>query len=119
LCNRKIQWHFIQKDCRPEEQEFLHRHPSIVDLHEEINDFEDTAAILEILDGLISVDTSVAHLAGALHRPVNLLLPCNPDWRWMLNRDDSPWYPDIRIFRRAHSETWTDLIERLSSSLPE
>jgi len=73
----------------------------IRDAGPELKDFCDTAALLGQLDLLVTVDTSVAHLAGALGRPVWLLLPRVPDWRWMLDRDDSPWYPSMRLFRQT------------------
>ena len=73
----------------------------IVDYTDEILDFSDTAAFMENLDLVISVDTAVAHLAGALGKPVWTLLPYDPDWRWMLNRGDSPWYPTMRLFRKS------------------
>lgn len=78
----------------------------LVDLTNEIHDFEDTAALICQLDLVISVDTSVAHLAGALGKPVYLLLPFAPDWRWMLGREDSPWYPTMRLFRQETPGDW-------------
>ena len=71
-----------------------------MDLTEEINDFSDSVALIEDLDLTISVDTAVTHLAGALGKPVWTLLPFALDWRWMLNREDSLWYPTMRPFRR-------------------
>ena len=73
-------------------------------LDEEINDFQDTAAIMMSLDLVISSDTSVVNLAGALGKPVWVLLPSNPDWRWLLDRYDSPWYPTARLFQAE--EEW-------------
>ena len=73
----------------------------ITDLSVHIEDFYDTAAAIMRLDLVITVDTSVAHLAGALGRPVWVLLPFVPDWRWLLNREDSPWYPGTRLFRQT------------------
>ena len=70
-----------------------------------LTDFAETAALVDTLDLVISVDTSVAHLAGALGRPVWMLLPRVPDWRWLLERDDCPWYPSARLFRQARPET--------------
>ena len=91
----------LQKDPRPQDAEVLRQRPGIVDLTAELTDFGQTAALLSCLDLLISVDTSVAHLAGALGRPVWLLLPHVPDFRWLLGRDDSPWYPTLRLFRQG------------------
>ena len=89
----------------------------VVDLGAEIGDFADTAAILTHLDLLITVDTSVAHLAGALGRPVWVLLPFSPDWRWILGRDDSPWYPTMQLFRQAEPGAWGPVLERLEAAL--
>ena len=80
----------------------------VTDLTGEIKDFADTAALIEQLDLVISVDTAVAHLAGALGKPVWVLLPCVPDWRWLLMRDDSPWYPTMRLFRQTCQGNWTE-----------
>lgn len=76
---------------------FLAERPDIVDLTEQLTDFSDTAALVCCLDLVISVDTSVVHLAGALGAPVWTMLPLSPDWRWLLNRDDSPWYSSMRL----------------------
>ena len=82
-----------------------------------IGDFADTAAIVAQLDLVISADTAVAHLAGAMGKPVWTMLPYAPDWRWMLDRDDSPWYPTMRLFRKTPCEPWPPLIERVRSEL--
>ena len=87
------------------------------DLGSEIADFTDTAAIVAALDLLITVDTAVAHLAGALGRPVWTLLPFRPDWRWLLDRDDSPWYPTMRLFRQQQPAEWGPVIDRLRGEL--
>jgi Flp pilus assembly protein TadD len=88
-------------------------------LGEELNDFSDTAAVLECLDLLIAVDTSVVHLAGALARPVWTLLARGPDWRWMLERDDSPWYPTMRLLRQPRPGAWKPVFERAKSDLAD
>ncbi|MBP2303076.1 tetratricopeptide repeat protein [Azospirillum picis] len=89
----------------------------IVDLGPEIGDFADTAAILQRMDRVVTVDTSVAHLAGALHVPVDILLPYSPDWRWLLERADSPWYPAATLFRQAAPGEWGGVIRSLASHL--
>ena len=77
------------------------------------DDIYETAVVIKSLDLIISVDTMVAHLAGALAVPVWLLLNANPDWRWMINRSDSPWYPTMRIFRQARFGEWESVIQRV------
>ena len=89
----------------------------IVHFGEQLRDFSDTAALIANLDLVISVDTAVAHLAGALAKPVWVLLPFVPDWRWLLDRDDSPWYPTMRLFRQDESRTWDNVIARVSATL--
>lgn len=84
---------------------------------EEFADFSDTAAAIANLDLVISVDTAVAHLAGAMGKPVWLLLPCVADWRWLLNRSDSPWYPDMRLYRQPRPGAWDDVFRRLAQDL--
>jgi len=92
---------------------------NVIDLSGYLSDFAETAAALEQIDLLISADTAVAHLAGALGRPVWTLLPYAPDWRWMLGRDDSPWYPTMTLFRQRQRGDWTgvfaDMAERLAT----
>lgn len=82
-------------------------------------DFADTAALLQSLDLVISVDTSVVHAAGALGRPVWILLPFAPDFRWLMNRDDSPWYPSARLFRQPQRGAWDAVAERLGHAVDE
>ena len=89
----------------------------LVPLADELQDFGDTAAALLQLDLLVCVDTSVAHLAGALGRPVWLLLPAGVDWRWLSNRDDSPWYPTMRIFRQEKPGDWEGVVARVGTAL--
>jgi ADP-heptose:LPS heptosyltransferase len=82
-----------------------------------LTDFTDTAAIVSNLDLVITVDSAVAHLAGALGKPVWTLLPFAPDWRWMLSREDSPWYPTMRLFRQSAPGDWTSVMDRVSTAL--
>ena len=89
----------------------------LLDLGSQLTDFSDTAALLSQLDLLISVDTSVAHLAGALSKPVWMLLPFSPDWRWLMNRTDTPWYPSMKLFRQRKLGDWVDVIARVVREL--
>ena len=90
---------------------------NIINLSSDINSFEDTAAILHQVDELVSVDTSVAHLAGALGTKVRLLLPLIPDWRWLLNRADSPWYPTFTIYRQTSRSQWDEPVNNLVNDI--
>jgi hypothetical protein len=83
----------------------------------ELSDFSDTAAVISQLDLVISVDTAVAHLAGALGKPVWILLPYVPDWRWMLDRNDSPWYPTARLYRQATLGRWEGAVTTVHQGL--
>ena len=91
--------------------------PALVDLTGEWHDFSDSAAMLEQLDLVITVDTAVAHLAGALGKPVWILLAPNADWRWLLAREDSPWYPTARLFRRGFGEPRAAQVGRVAEAL--
>lgn len=89
----------------------------ILDRERECKSITDTAATIAHMDLVISVDTMVAHLAGALGRPVWLLLPFCADWRWMLGRNDSPWYPAMRLFRQKSPGEWQPVVEEVSAAL--
>jgi tetratricopeptide (TPR) repeat protein len=89
----------------------------IHDLSTDLEDFADTAAAIHALDLVITVDTSVAHAAGAIGKPVWVLLPWVTDWRWLLNREDNPWYPTMRLFRQQRGSDWADVIPRLAKEL--
>lgn len=108
----------VQRELRDADAQALRRDPRILDLGPELNDFSDTAAVLTLADLVISVDTSVSHVAGALGRPTFLLLPFQPDWRWLLDRDTSPWYPALRLFRQSVAGDWTSVIARVRAALP-
>ncbi|MDR3095984.1 MAG: tetratricopeptide repeat protein [Paraburkholderia sp.] len=88
-----------------------------LDLMQDVEDFADTAAIIECLDLVICVDTSIAHLAGALGKPVWILSRYDGCWRWFLDRDDSPWYPRMRLFRQRHHGDWDEVINRVTAAL--
>jgi tetratricopeptide (TPR) repeat protein len=89
----------------------------IVDVATQLTDFADTAAVIANLDLVITVDTAVAHMAGAVGKPVWTLLPVVPDWRWLLDREDSPWYPTMRLFRQKTRGDWEKLMERVAAAL--
>ena len=91
----------------------------ITDWHTVLNDFSDTAFVVRQLDLVISVDTAVAHLAGALNRPTWLLLPQNADFRWLKGRSDCPWYPSMRLFRQSHHGNWTSVVQQLKNAFQE
>ena len=89
----------------------------VTSLGAELRDFDDTAAVLALCDLVIAVDTSLAHLAGALGRPAWILLPFRPDWRWMLDRPDSPWYPSARLYRQSAAGDWASVVARVREDL--
>jgi len=107
----------LQKDVRAEDAVVLAERPDILDYGNALADFSDTAALISQLDLVISVDTSIAHLAGALGKPVWVLLTYFPDWRWLLGRDDSPWYPTARLYRQDKSRTWDGVLARVNQAL--
>ena len=117
LIGEPVQWLSLQKDVRETDAGVLAAHRKILDVGAQLTDFADTAAVLELTDLLITVDTSVAHLAGAMGKPVWILLPFNPDWRWMLDREDSPWYPGARLFRQGAIGDWPSVIGRVGEQL--
>jgi hypothetical protein len=102
---------------RPADLAALQASANIQHFAAELHAFDDTAALLECLDWVVSVDTSVAHLAGALGKPVWVLLPFVPDWRWLLNRDTSPWYPQAVLYRQSALDDWDTVLARLGGDL--
>jgi tetratricopeptide (TPR) repeat protein len=114
-----VHWYSLQKGPAVKQLDTPPAGMKITHLGDELHDFGDTAALLQCLDVLISVDTSVVHLGGALARPVWALLARGPDWRWMLDRDDSPWYPTLRLFRQTRSGEWGPVLERAAEALRE
>ena len=110
-----ISWISLQKGS-PSEQLAQAPFP-VLDWTSELHDFADTAALIQSLDGVVTVDTAVAHLAGALGKPVWILIPFLPDFRWLLDRNDSPWYPTARLIRQPALGDWAGSIQRLFSTL--
>jgi Tfp pilus assembly protein PilF len=113
------EFHYVslQKDLRPADAETLRATPALLNPVDELYDFSDTAALCECLDLVISVDTSVAHLSAALGRPTWILLPFSPAWRWLLNRDDSPWYGSVKLFRQDARGDWHGVLQRMAAHL--
>jgi hypothetical protein len=107
----------LQTDLKPADKATLREQATIVDLTDHLTDFAETAALVSCLDLVITVDTSVAHLAGALGRPTWVLLPYWPDYRWLLDRDDSPWYPTVRLFRQTETREYAEVLDRVRTEL--
>jgi tetratricopeptide (TPR) repeat protein len=110
-------WFSLQKELRDGDAAILARDGRIAFFGGELADFSDTAALLASMDLVITVDTAVAHLAGAMGKPVWVLLPHVPDWRWLLGRSDSPWYPSARLFRQQRIGDWTGVLEEVRREL--
>jgi tetratricopeptide (TPR) repeat protein len=109
----------LQRDVRAADAVVLQQRSDVNHFGEQLRDFSDTAALVANLDLVIAVDTSVAHLAGALAKPVWVLLQFIPDWRWLLDRDDSPWYPTARLFRQDDSRHWDSVFVPLRAALDD
>ena len=91
----------------------------LINIGAEVRDYDDTMALLQSLDLVVTVDTSVGHLAAAMGKPVWILLATSPDWRWLLNRQDSPWYPTVRLFRQSVPRQWSDVFQNVAVALSE
>jgi tetratricopeptide (TPR) repeat protein len=117
LAAADVQFFSLQKDLRPGDAEILQAHPQLTQLGPDIETFADTAAIVSRLDLVISSDTALVHLAGALGKPVWVLLQFVPDWRWLLDREDSPWYPTVRLFRQERIDDWSAVVEKATREL--
>jgi tetratricopeptide (TPR) repeat protein len=107
----------LQKDSTAAQKAVLRNRANVIDLGDAFDDFADTAALIATLDLVVAVDTAVAHLAGAMGKPVWILLPFSADFRWLIERDDSPWYPSARLFRQRRIGDWDDVIERVREAL--
>ncbi len=114
---RQFQYVSLQKDVRERDQPTLQANREILNLADELHDFAETAALCECLDLVITVDTSVAHLSGATGTKTWILLPFVPDWRWLLDRCDSPWYPSTRLYRQKQAGDWGGLLGQVRSDL--
>ncbi|HEX4651261.1 MAG TPA: tetratricopeptide repeat-containing glycosyltransferase family protein [Granulicella sp.] len=108
---------FFSLQLGPEAAQLAASQTPITDLAPAITDLADTAALMQQLDLVIAVDTAVVHLAGALNRPVWVMLPFSPDWRWLLDREDSPWYPSMRLFRQPRFGDWPAVVDAVRAAL--
>ena len=106
----------LQKEVRGSDLADLHA-SKVKSFESDIHDFQDTAAICQQLDLVISVDTSVAHLSASLNCPTWIMLPLVPDWRWFLDREDSPWYPSVRLFRQGRAGDWDQVMQSIHRAL--
>lgn len=111
------EYHLLQKEIRDDDRAALSARPDVRVWADVLGDFADTAALCQLMDVVVSVDTSVAHLAGALGRPVWVLLPFEPDWRWLLEGETTPWYPTMRLYRQAARGDWKGPLERIGKDL--
>ena len=118
FCTDDFEYFSLQKEVRENDIQDL-QNSFIRHFENELNDFSDTAALISQLDLVISVDTSVAHLAASLNKPTLILIPYAPDWRWMLNRDDSPWYPTVKLYRQSTLGDWQPTLQTLFKDLLE
>ena len=109
----------VQKNIHNEDLNFLKKHSEIIRLSEFSNwkSFEDTAAIVEFMDLIVSVDTSLVHVSGALNKKTFLILYHTHDWRWLLDREDSPWYPSIKIFRQEKIDDWHSVMQKINCEI--
>ena len=117
LLTLPFEFHSLQKDIREVDAQTIIDFPHMYQHQDELQDFSDTAALVDAMDIIISVDTSVAHLAGAMGKKLLLLLPYLPDFRWMLDREDSPWYPSAKLYRQEKINDWDTALEKLKADL--
>ena len=116
IFDEQIDYYCLQKEIKPGDAARFKQTPHLHFVGEQLNDFSDTAALIELMDLVITIDTSVAHLAAAMGKPVWILLPFIPDWRWLLERSDSPWYDSVRLLRQTERGDWRDVLSRVRSA---
>jgi len=114
-----FEWVSLHKEVRPSDQAALDSRPDVRFFGEHLNSYADTAALCQCLDLVISVDTSVVHLAASLGLPTWVLIAFAPDWRWLLGRDDNPWYPSVRVWRQAQANDWGSVFAPLQQALAQ
>jgi Flp pilus assembly protein TadD len=113
----ELQYFCLQKDVREADQAALDSNSSILSYADDLLDFTDTAALCECMDVVVTVDTSVAHLSGALGLPTWLLLAYTPDWRWIRGRNDTPWYPSVKLYQQKAVGDWNEVFSRVAADL--
>ena len=114
-----MDWICLQPDLRANDLAWLAAHPEVVLDRPELTDFAETARLIAGLDLVVTVDTAVAHLAGALGKPVWILLPSGADYRWLLDRADSPWYPTVRLFRQNARGDWDGVVVSVKQAITD
>jgi tetratricopeptide (TPR) repeat protein len=119
IIHDQAEWIGIQKGMPDADRQALASVAGLRVFDDEITDFEDTAALIAEMDLIISVDTSLVHLAGSMGRECWVMLPFNPDWRWLLGREDSPWYPGLRLFRQKRLGDWTTVFQEIRAALTQ
>ena len=107
----------LQKEVRDYDLETLAAHPEIRHFGPQLEDFRDTAALVDLVDLVVCVDTSIVHLSGAMGKETWLLMPFKPDFRWLYDREDSPWYPSLRLLRQQTHDVWEPVLERVHNDL--
>jgi tetratricopeptide (TPR) repeat protein len=117
ILSEKVEWHSLQKDVRDYDRAFLVDCPLIEDHSQQLRDFSDTAALISEMDLVVSIDTAVAHLAGALGKDVWIMLPFHPDFRWLRDRMDCPWYPTATLYRQSEDKSWDGVLTKVSADL--
>ncbi len=117
LLQLPLDFHSLQQDTRPQDEAALQQLPQIQHHGADLTDFAQTAALITRLDLVVTVDTSIAHLAGALGKPVWILVHAVPDYRWLLERADSPWYPSARLFRQTTPDSWSGALAEVRAAL--
>lgn len=113
----ETEFHCLQKEITESDREAVKNHQNVAVWDNELKDFSDTAGLVAQLDLVISVDTSVAHLSAAMGKPTWILLSHSPDFRWLLDRTDSPWYHCVRLFRQGTEQDWQAVIEQVKQTL--
>jgi ADP-heptose:LPS heptosyltransferase len=108
-----VTYYSLQKGPAAKQIESASERLTLFDFTPDLHDFADTAALISNLDLILGVDTAVVHLAGAMGKPVWIMLPAIPDWRWLLVREDSPWYPTAKLLRQKAPDDWAGVLSRI------